>query len=190
MQWKPASFFKRGCVHLEQARKSPLPLPTPQPCFHALLSSSQRHLDLCYPGGQETCLSASFSPLLPSRNAFVCFSYKPSLVNNKIWANSTWFIYIGQIYFLKMKLWWKEGFKLAFLKQVINQLRELSMIRDTKQRNNCCLVISIQSLLQLHTNTETTYSPLREGIKEAFCTSGLTTSILQGIQACCADTKN
>lgn len=79
---------------------------------------------------------------------------------------------------------------MAFLKKIINQLVELSMIRDTKQRNDCCLVIYIQSLLQLHTNTETTYSPLREGIKEAFCTSGLTTSILQGTQPCCADIKN
>lgn len=100
-------------------------------CFHSLLSSS--HLDLCYPWGQKTCLSASLSPLPPSRNAFGCFSYKLSLVNTKIWANSTCFIYIGQIYFLKMKWWGKESFKLAFLKQIIHHLEELSMNRDTKQ---------------------------------------------------------
>lgn len=35
--------------------------------------------------------------------------------------------------------------------------------------NNCCLVIHLQSLLQLHTNTETTYSPLKQkALKKLF----------------------
>lgn len=152
MQWKAASFFKRGYVYLEQARRSPLPLPRPQPCSYFLLSPLHRNLDLSATQEARKTVYQHLShtpPLAPSRNAFGCFSYKQSLVNNNIWANSTCFIYTDQFYLLNMKWCEKKSFKAAFLKQIIHYLGELSINNDTKQINKCCLVIHIQSLLQV-----------------------------------------